>query len=94
MLDAVLPKDLRRSPRNFIRGKIAVLRCGLLMEQRLEAQVSVKHARRSRKLAANMTLQEGRVPYAANVHRMNQERLREEKKREEERKAALQNQIR
>lgn len=66
---------LRGSLLKFTRGGIAVARCGLLMEQRLEITIAAENARRSRKLEINKVLQKGGVLYAENARYMNKERL-------------------
>ena len=90
MLYPNIPEDLRESLQKFTRGGVAVARCGLIIEQRLEATVAAENARRSRKSEANKVLQKGGVLYSGNARHMNQERLELEKKREKEREAAWQ----
>ena len=90
MLHPDIPEDLRSSLQKFTCGSVSVARCGLLMEQRLEATVSAENARRSRKMEANKVLQKGGVLYSANARHMNRERLELEKAREAERERAWQ----
>ncbi len=90
MTHPAIPEDLQKSLHKFTRGASAVARCGLLMEQRLNAQVSAENARRTRKMEANKLLHKGGVLYSKNARRMNQERLELEKAREKERDDAWQ----
>ena len=91
MMHPDISEHLRQSLHKFTRGGVAVARCGLLMEQRLEATVQAENARRSRKSEANKVLQKGGVLYAGNARHMNQERLQLEIQRLKEREAAWQN---
>ena len=90
MLHPDIPESLRGSLQKFTRGGVAIARCGLLMEQRLEATIEAENARRSRKSEANKVLQKGGILYAANARHMNQERLQIEIQRAKEREAAWQ----
>jgi hypothetical protein len=83
-----IPKDLQNSLQKFTRGGIAIARCGLLMEERLEATLKAENARKSRKSEANKVLQKGGILYSANARRMNRERLDIELQREKDRESA------
>ena len=85
-----IPEDLRESLIKFTRGSVRIGRCGLLMEQRLEATLKAENARKARKSEASKVLQKGGVLYSRNTRVMNRERLELEQAREEERKVALQ----
>ena len=56
-----LPEDLQDSLLKFTRGGVAVVRCGLLMKQRLKATVQAENARKSRKQEVNKVFQKKRV---------------------------------
>ena len=90
MTHPAIPEDLQKSLQKFTRGASALARCGLLTEQRLNAQISAENARRTRKTEANKILHKGGLLYSKNARRMNQERLKLEKVREKEREDAWQ----
>lgn len=85
-----IPEDLQVSIHKFMRGGVAVARCGLLMEQRLDTTIAAENARKARKQEANKVLQKGGILYSSNARRMNQERLEIELQREKDRQAAWQ----
>lgn len=85
MTHPAIPEDLQKSLHKFTRGASAVARCGLLMEQRLNAQISAENTRRTRKIKTNKLLHKGGVLYSKNARRINQEQLELEKAREKER---------
>ena len=85
-----IPEQLRESLIKFTRGSIRIGRCGLLMEQRLEATLKAENARKARKSEASKVLQKGGVLYSGNARHMNRERLELEEARDRERTAASQ----
>ena len=90
MLRPDIPEELQKALSKFTRGSVAIARCGLLMEERLEATIQAENARRSRKSEANKVLQKGGVLYAKEARHMNRERFELEIQRAKEREAAWQ----
>ena len=74
----------------FTRGSVRIGRCGLLMEQRLEATLKAENARKARKSEVSKVLQKAGVLYSGNTRAINRERHKLEEVREAERKVASQ----
>ena len=83
-----IPEELQKALSKFTRGSVAIARCGLLMEERLEATIQAENARRSRRSEANKVSQKGGVLYAKEARHMNRERFEFETQRAKEREAA------